>query len=144
MNPSRRTTWAVRILTTLVILPFTLSGIMKVMHAPMVVEGFTRMKIPEGAILFIGIVELSCLALYLVPRTTVLGTLLLTGYLGGAVLANIINRSDFIHALVIGLIVWAGAWLRVAELRTLIPIYQGKESTARLSAAKPGGPAIQG
>lgn len=119
---SNRTTWAVRILTTLVLLAFVPSGIMKLIHHPTVIEGFGRMDIPLGAILPLGIVELLCLAIYLVPRTTVLGTLLLTGYLGGATLANIIGRSDFIHALVVGLLVWAGAWLRVPELQALIPV----------------------
>lgn len=127
-NTSKRTTWAVRILITLVILAFAPSAIMKVTHNPAVVEGFTRLGIPQGAILPLGIIELSCLALYLIPRTTVLGTLLLTGYLGGATLANIIGRTDFIHALVVGLFVWAGAWLRVPELQTLIPIRKTTEA----------------
>lgn len=119
---SNRTTWVVRILTTLVLLAFVPSGIMKLIHHPTVIEGFGRMDIPLGAILPLGIVELLCLAIYLVPRTTVMGALLLTGYLGGATLANIIGRSDFIHALVVGLLVWAGAWLRVPELQALIPV----------------------
>ncbi|MGH9614841.1 MAG: DoxX family protein [Bryobacteraceae bacterium] len=106
----------------MVILPFTLSATLKVTHAPAVVQTFAHIGIPQGAILPLGIIELSCLALYLIPRTAVVGTLLLTGYLGGAILANIINGSDFIHALVVGLFVWAGAWLRVTELQTLIPI----------------------
>ena len=97
-------------------------GIMKVTHNPIVVEGFKHTGIPGSAISFLGALELFCLALYLIPRTTVLGTLLLTGYLGGAVLANLINGSDFIHAVVVGLFVWAGAWLRVPAFRTLIPI----------------------
>lgn len=126
-NTSKRTTWAARILTTLVILAFAPSGIMKVIHHPTVVEGFTRAGIPEGDILLLGIIELACLALYLIPRTTIVGTLLLTGYLGGATLANIINRTDFLHALVVGLFVWAGAWFRVPELRTLIPLRKAKE-----------------
>jgi hypothetical protein len=121
-NPSTMTKWAVRILTALVILAFVPSAIMKILHHPAAVEGFAKMGIPQGAILPLGIVELFCLALYLVPRTVVLGTLLLTGYLGGATLANIIGRTDFIHALVVGLFVWAAAWLRVTELQRLIPI----------------------
>src|SRR6185436_20558339 len=98
----------------------TMSAIMKVMQAPAVVEGFAKMGIPQSAILPLGLVELFCLVLYLTPRTAGLGTLLLTGYLGGAVLANLIAGTDFVHAFVIGLLVWAGAWLRVPEFRTLI------------------------
>ena len=117
---SKRNKWAVRILTTLVILPFAMSGIMKLTQAQQVIDGFTAIGIPAGAVLPIGIVELLCLALYLTRRTVVLGTLLLTGYLGGAVLANIIMKGDFLHALAIGGLVWAGAWLRVPAFRTLI------------------------
>jgi hypothetical protein len=122
-------TWVPGILIGVVVAAFAMSGAMKVIHSPEVVQVFTRAGIPEGAILPLGLLELVCVALYLIPETVVLGTLLLTGYLGGAVLANIIGHTDFIHALVIGLLVWAGAWFRVAELRALIPIRDesGKE-----------------
>jgi DoxX-like family len=116
-----RIRWVVRIVTVLVILAFVPSAILKLIHHPTAVEGFTRMGIPPAAFVPIAIVELVCLALYLVPRTVVTGTVLLTGYLGGATVANIIGRMDFIHALVVGLLVWAGAWLRVPELRALVP-----------------------
>src|SRR4051794_263583 len=103
---------AARILMVLVSVAFIPGGFMKAMHHAIVVEGFARTGIPESALLPLGILELSCLGLYLFPRTVVLGTLLLTGFLGGATLANIINRSDFLHALAVGALVWAGAWLR--------------------------------
>jgi DoxX-like family len=121
-NWSTWSRWLVRIVTALVILAFVPSAILKLIHHPTAVEGFARMSIPAGAFVPIAILELVCLAVYLVPRTVVLGTLPLTGYLGGATVANIIGRSDFVHALVVGLLVWAGAWLRVPELRTLIPV----------------------
>jgi hypothetical protein len=125
---SKGAKWAVGILTALVILAFVPSAIMKLTHNPMAVEGFNAMGIPQGAILPIGIVELACLLVYLVPRTVVLGTLLLTGYLGGAILANIIGGNDFIHALVVGLFVWTAAWLRVPELQRLLPIRKSDEA----------------
>lgn len=124
-NRSTWSRWLVRIVTALVILAFVPSAILKLIHHPTAVEGFTRMGIPPGAFVPIAILELACLALYLVPQTAVLGTLLLTGYLGGATVANLIGRSDFIHALAVGLLVWAGAWLRVPELRALIPVRKG-------------------
>lgn len=114
--------WAAWILSALVILAFVPSAAMKLINHPTAVEGFSKMGIPVGAIVPIGLVELLCLCLFLIPRTAVLGTLLLTGYLGGAVLANIIGHTDFIHALVVGLLVWTGAWLRVPEFRTLLPL----------------------
>jgi hypothetical protein len=116
---AKLTTWAIRILTTLVTLPFILSGIAKLIGVPAVVEGLTKAGIPGGAILPIGLLELFCLAVYLIPRTAVLGTLLLTGYLGGATVTNIVHRTDFIHPLVVGVFVWAGASLRVTELQAL-------------------------
>ena len=119
---SKGRVWVVRILLALVTLTFTMSGILKVMRTQMVVQTFVHIGIPERAILPLGIVELSCLILYLVPRTAVLGTFLLTGYLGGAVLANIINRSDFLHAFVVGFVVWAGTYLRVNEMQRLLPL----------------------
>lgn len=119
---SRSSRWAAGILTGVVILAFAPSAIFKLVRHPMAVEGFAKMGIPQGAILPIGLVELACLVVFLIPRTAVLGALLLTGYLGGATLANIIAGTDFIHALAVGLLVWAGAWLRVPELRTLLPV----------------------
>jgi hypothetical protein len=130
MAASNSRKWPVRILNALIILAFTPSAVMKLMHHPEAVNGFTGMGIPEAALVPIGVVELACLALYLIARTAVLGTLLLTGYLGGATMANIVNQSDFIHALVIGLIVWAGAWLRVPEFRTLVPIRRTHQDPA--------------
>ncbi len=113
--------WAGRILTALVIVAFVPGGIMKTARHPMAVEGFGRIGIPDGALVPLGIVELFCLVLYVFPQTAVLGTFLLTGYLGGATLANLISGTDFLHALAVGLLVWAGAWFRVPELRTLLP-----------------------
>jgi hypothetical protein len=120
-NPSRKAKWAVRILTLLIILSFVPSAIMKLILHPQAATGFSEMGIPPEAIIPIGVVELLCLAIYLVPQTTVLGAVLLTGYLGGATLANIIGGTDFIHALVIGVMVWAVEWFQVPEIQRLVP-----------------------
>lgn len=122
MNTASKTTkWVAYGLNVLLALTFLPGALMKITQHPMVLEGIAHIGIPQAAIVPIGLIELTCLVLFLIPRTVVLGTFLLTGYLGGAVMANIINKSDFIHALVIGLIVWATALLRVAELRALLP-----------------------
>jgi DoxX-like family len=120
-NTSKGAKWAVWILTALIVLAFVPSATMKLMHHPTAMEGFAKMGVPEGAIVPIAIVELTCLILFFIPQTVVLGMLLLTGYLGGAVLANIIGGTDFIHALVIGLFVWVVACLRAPELQALVP-----------------------
>lgn len=124
------TKWAVRILTALVVFAFLPGAIMKASQLPMVVEGFARIGIPQWAMVPLGLVELTCLVVYLIPRTVVLGTLLLTGYLGGATLANLIGGTDIVHVVVVGLFVWAGAWLRVPELQALIPLRRIRARTA--------------
>lgn len=127
-NRSTGTRWAIRTLTALLLFSFVPSAVMKLIHAEQAVEGFGKMGIPNAALVPIGIVELICLTLFLIPRTVVLGAFLLTGYLGGATMANIVGGTDFIHALVIGLMVWVVAWLRSPGLRDVFPVAQsGRE-----------------
>ncbi len=91
------------------------------------VYGLTRAGIPRAAVLPIAVLELSCLALYLIPRTTTLGTLLLTGYFGGATVTHIIGSESFVPPLIVGLVVWGGAYFRIAELQDLLPLRRRQE-----------------
>lgn len=91
------------------------------------VNGLIRAGIPHAAILPIAALELSCLALYLIPRTAALGTLLLTGFLGGATVTHIIGGENFVPPLMIGLVIWGGAWFRIPEFRNFIPLRKGRE-----------------
>jgi hypothetical protein len=100
----------------------------QIAHVPKMFDGLIRAGIPEAAIVPIAVLELSCLALFLVPRTTVLGAFLLTGYFGGATLTHIIGGESIVPPLVIGLAIWAGAWFRVPELRGLIPLKRTGET----------------
>ena len=68
---------------------FLFSGVMKLIKPPAVMEGFTHLGFPEGLALGLGILEISCTAIYLIPRTAVLGAILLTGYLGGAIVTHL-------------------------------------------------------
>lgn len=139
MNTASKTTkWAAYGLNALLALTFLPGAFMKVTQHPMVLQGTAHIGIPQAAIVPIGLIEMTCLVLFLIPRTVVLGTFLLTGYLGGAVMANIINKSDFIHALVIGLIVWLAALLRVAELRALLPLRSSTQSAAECTPRASG------
>src|SRR5262245_9661155 len=104
-------------------------AIAELLCGPQLVDGLTHAGIPRGAILPIAVLELSCLALYLFPRSAVLGALLLTGYFGGATITHIIGRENFIPPLIVGLWIWVGIYFRVAELRNLLPL--------RRSPAKP-------
>lgn len=89
-----------------------------------VVESFRELGFPAWQALPIGIVELACLALYAIPRTSVLGAVLLTGYLGGAVCAHFRAESPLfsttLFPVYLGIAVWAGLYLRDARVRELV------------------------
>ena len=120
--------WAGRVLGGLVTLAFLGSAVSKLAHVPKVVEGLTRAGIPEGAIVPIAVLELSRLALYVFPRTSVFGTFLLTGYIGGAIVTHMIGRQNLAPPLMIGIIMFARAYLRQAELRELVPLRSSLQS----------------
>jgi hypothetical protein len=90
------------------------------------VEGTTELGYPESVVVGIGIIELVCLVVYLIPRTTVLGAVLLTGYLGGAIASHVrIGSPLFTHVLFpiyVAALIWGGLFLREGRLRALIPL----------------------
>lgn len=114
--------WTARVLTTLVSLAFVGSAITKLAHVPRVVEGLAHAGIPEAAIIPIGLLEVCLVLLYLFPKTSVLGTFLLSGFVGGAIVTHIIGRESLAPPLIVGLVMFAGAYLRHAELRRLVPL----------------------
>ena len=130
-NSSKARLWAGRILGVFVTLAFMGSAISKLAHVPKVIEELTRAGIPEGAIVPIAILELWCLALYLFPRTSVLGAFLLTGYIGGAIVTHIIGRQNFVAPLIIGLLMFASTYLRHSELRELVPFRSSPPASDR-------------
>ncbi len=89
-------------------------------------EAMTSLGFPVGSAVLIGAVEVVCLALYLVPRTSVIGAIALTGYLGGAVAAQLRIEAPLFSTLLfpvyIGIAVWVGLWLRDAALAALVPL----------------------
>jgi hypothetical protein len=114
------TGWVLSVLPCLLLL---LSGTMKFLKPPDVVEQFAHLGFPEQLILALGIVEVGCTLVYLIPRTAVLGAILLTGYLGGAVASHArLQEMNFLMPLVLGLLVWGGLYLREPRLRALIPL----------------------
>lgn len=114
--------WAGYILSAFPALLLLFSGVMKLVKAPSVVEGFTHLGYDQSVALGIGIVELLCTILYLIPRTSVLGAILLTGYLGGATATHLRIGEPFYGAVLLGLLVWGGLFLRDERLRVLIPL----------------------
>jgi hypothetical protein len=111
--------------TTLAALFLTMDTVMKVLRLGPAVEGTVALGYPVNTVLGIGIAELVCLALYLTPRTSVLGALLLTGYLGGATATHVrIGSPLFTHILFptyVALFVWGGLYLRESRIQDLVP-----------------------
>lgn len=98
-------------------------GAMKLVKPAVVVEATTRMGFPESAIVPLGVVVLACTVLYLIPGTAVLGAILLTGYLGGAVATHVHASGTLFEILfptVFRALLWGGLWLRDARLRSLL------------------------
>jgi uncharacterized membrane protein YphA (DoxX/SURF4 family) len=119
---SKKMLWAGRIMSALPALMLLFSGVMKLVKPASVMEGFTRLGYPESLAVGIGIVELVCTVLYLIPRTSILGAILLTGYLGGATATHVRVGEPFYMPIVLGVLVWAGLFLRENRLRALLPL----------------------
>jgi hypothetical protein len=98
-------------------------AVLKVLRLDPAVEGTTSLGYPGDSVVWIGAIELLCLVFYLVPRTAVLGALLMTGYLGGAVATHVrVSSPLFTHTLFpvyVALLLWGGLYLREPRLRAL-------------------------
>lgn len=118
---SKKMLWTGRIMSTLPVLMLLFSAAMKLAKPPMVVEGLAKSGIPEHLALPIGLLELTCTILYIIPQTAVLGAILLTGYLGGAIMTHLRIGEPWIGPAVFGVFIWGGLFLRDSRVRTLIP-----------------------
>ena len=111
-------------LTGLVTVFLLVDSVTKLLRLPVVVDATVQMGFPAAAVPVIGGTLLACLALYLVPRTAVLGAVLLTGYLGGAVCAQLRIEAPLLSTLLfpvyVGVLVWLGLYLRSAALRAMV------------------------
>ncbi len=119
---SKTMLWAGYIMSTLPVLMLLFSGVMKLVKPAPVVEGFAHLGYPESLALWLGIVELACAVVYVIPRTSVLGAILLTGYLGGATATHLRIGEPFFTPLILGTLVWGGLFLRDDRLRALLPL----------------------
>jgi DoxX-like family len=119
---SRKQLWTGRVLSGIASAFFLMDGAMKLAKPAAVVQATLQLGYPESTIVGIGIVLLVCTALYLVPRTAPLGAVLLTGYLGGAVAAQVRVSAPLFNILFpafFGCVVWAGLYLRDGRLRSI-------------------------
>jgi hypothetical protein len=124
---SRTSLWTGRILTGLfAVFILGASVAPKLLHMPIAEEIMAQLGWPAGFAFMIGLIELGCLILYLIPRTSVLGAVLMMGLLGGAMATQIRAGSPlFSHilfSLYLGLFMWGGLWLRNPQLRALFPV----------------------
>ena len=118
---SRKMLWASRIMSALPVLLFAFSAVMKLQRPPALIDGFKHFGLPETLAIPIGVLELACTIVYVIPQTAVLGAILLTGYLGGAILTTLRVGDSWIMAVVVGVLVWGGLFLRDSRVRALIP-----------------------
>lgn len=118
---SKKLIWVGRILSALPVPLLIMSAVMKFQMPPDVAEGFAKLGYPESVAFGLGIVELTCTALYVIPQTSVLGAILLTGYLGGATATHVRVGDPYFMPIVLGVVFWLGLYLRDARRRALIP-----------------------
>lgn len=118
--PSRAAIWAGRIASGIAILFLAFDTIGKLMRVDQVIEGTTQLGYPVSVIPVLGVIEVICLIAYLIPRTSVLGAILWTGYLGGAIATHVrLENPLFTHILfpVYVAILWGGLFFRDQRVR---------------------------
>jgi hypothetical protein len=115
--------WIGRVLSALASLFLLFDGIMKLVKPSVVVQATLQLGYAESAILGIGLTLLVCTLLYIVPRTSILGAVLLTGYLGGAVASNIragMPVFNVVFPMIMAALLWGGLWFRDLRVRNLV------------------------
>ena len=114
--------WAGWIMSVLPALAFLMSGVMKFVKPGDMVQQSAAIGWDEHLLVPLGVVEIASTLIYLFPKTAVLGAILLTGYCGGAIATHVRLDQPFYGALILGILVWGGLYLRDARVRALIPM----------------------
>lgn len=122
MAASGKIVWAGRVISVLVSLPFAMSAFMKLKGGAEVVQGMAHLGLPDSLILPLAVLEITCVVIYAIPATSVLGAILLTGYMGGAICSHLRVGDPFIVQIALGILVWIGLYLRENRLAGLIPL----------------------
>jgi hypothetical protein len=120
---SRLSILAGRVLTTIISLLLAMDAAVKVFMLPAAIDGTAQLGFPPAVVLPLGLIEVACLVLYLIPRTSILGAVLWTGYFGGAVATHVrLDNPLFTHTLspiYAAILLWGGLWLRDRRLRNV-------------------------
>ena len=120
---STKALWAGRIISTVPILLMLFGAVVKLVRTPSVIQGFAQYGYADHLIVPVGIIELVSTIVYLIPRTSVLGAILLTAVMGGAVTTNIrVGNPAFVMPIILGLFIWGGLYFRDQRLRDLLPL----------------------
>jgi len=128
-RPSKPAFWTGAAITGLTAAFLIVDGAMKLLRLPPAVEGTLDVGYPDSTVRPIGAVLLVAVAFHLVPRTAVLGAILLTGYLGGAVATHVrLEDPWFTLPAVVGALVWLALLLREPRLRTVLPLRRPPEA----------------
>jgi len=125
IRPSKTAYWVGHAVSALPVLMLFVSAGMKLARPPGIVEGMAKHGYSENVILVLGVVEALSTVLYLIPQTSVLGAILLTGYLGGATATHVSSGEipqAFMGAIPFGVLLWLGLYLREPRLRALTPL----------------------
>ena len=119
---SGKIVWVGRVISVLASALFLMSAFMKLKAGPEVMQGMAHLGLPESMITALAILEISCVVIYLIPATSVLGAILLTGYIGGAICTHWRVGDPFVVQIALGIFVWLGLYLRENRLGDLIPL----------------------
>lgn len=119
---SKAALWAGRIISAPPVLMLLFSAAVKLAKPPALEEGFAHLGWPVHLALALGILEIVITICYLIPQTAVLGAILITGYLGGAIATHVRIEEAFVSPALLGVAVWLGLFLRAPRLRRLIPL----------------------
>ena len=123
VSVSKMQLWVGRLLSTLASLFLLVDGVMKLLKPPVVVKATLQLGYAESAIIGIGTTLLICTVLYIVPRTSAVGAILLTGYLGGAVASNVragMPLFNVVFPMILAGLAWSGLWFRDLRVRNLL------------------------
>src|SRR5215467_2584685 len=120
---SKGVLWTSRLLSALPVLFVLLGSVLKLMKTASVIQGFAQAGVPARLIVPVGLIELTCVVVYLVPSTSVLGAIFLTGLLGGATVTTLrVGDPTYPMPILLGMMAWGGLYLRDRRLRALIPL----------------------
>jgi len=123
---SKAALWTGRVMSAVPVLMILFGSVMKLLKTPAVIEGSVRAGLPERLIITVGTIELVCIIVYVIPQTSVLGAILMTGLLGGATLTEVrIGDPTWPVPVVFGMLAWGGLFMRDVRLRKLIPLRKG-------------------